>query len=74
MIRLTLTQVCDENLKPDYETVLDDREVPPEEVANVLREYVDHPNNSDWGGIRQLIVSFRGDDEINVTLYNGYNE
>ncbi len=74
MIRLTLTQVCDENLKMDYETVLDDREVPPEEVANVLKAYADHPNNSDWGGVRQLIVSFRGDNEINVTLYNGYNE
>ncbi|WP_432661311.1 hypothetical protein [Bacillus subtilis] len=74
MIRLTLTQVCDENLKPDYETVLDEREVAPEEVTNVLKEYTDHPNNSDWGGIRQLIVSFRGDNEINVTLYNGYNE
>ncbi|MED4579038.1 hypothetical protein P9480_09775 [Bacillus atrophaeus] len=74
MVRLTLTQIYDDNLKPDYETILDDREVPPEEVANVLKEYADHPNNSDWGGIRQLIVSFREADEINVMLYNGYNE
>lgn len=74
MVRLILTQIYDENLKLDYETILDDREVPPEEVASVLKEYVDHPNNSEWGGERQLIVSFGEGGEINVLLYNGYNE
>ncbi|MEC1384390.1 hypothetical protein P9D14_12775 [Bacillus velezensis] len=68
MVRMNLTQVSD-----NYGSTLDNREVPPEEVANVLKEYANHPNQSEYFG-RELLVSFNKDGDILVALYNGYIE
>ncbi|MED4523638.1 hypothetical protein P9257_05290 [Bacillus velezensis] len=67
MIRMILTQVSD-----GYGSTLDDREVSPEEVANVLKEYVNHPNNYEWMSGREILVSFNEGGDMLIALYNDH--
>lgn len=70
MVRLILNQVVGEDMRLDYDTILEDVEVPNEKVAEKLLEYADHERNSHG----ELIVRPISETEIRVTLYNGYNE
>lgn len=71
MVRMILKQLYNEKGWMDFDTVLDDREVKPEEVADTLKEYAQHPNNLED---RKLIVSFGKNGEMKVILYNGFYE
>ncbi|MEC3848650.1 hypothetical protein [Bacillus velezensis] len=67
MVRMILTQVSD-----NYGSTLDNREVPHEEVANVLKEYANHPNNYEWMRGREILVSFNEGGDMLVALYNDH--
>lgn len=67
MIRMILTQVSD-----GYGSTLDDREVPPEEVSDVLKQYVNHPNNYEWMRGREILVSFNEGGDMLIALYNDH--
>lgn len=71
MVRMILKQLYNEKGWMDFDTVLDDREVNPEKVADTLKEYAQHPNNLEDG---ELIVSFGENGEMKVILYNGFYE
>lgn len=70
MIRMVLTQACDEEGRFDFDTILEDRSVNPSEVASVLHEFAHHSRNE--GG--ELVVTSPNENEIYVMLYNGYIE
>lgn len=70
MVRLILNQVVGEDMRLDYDTILEDVEVPKEKLAEKLLEYANHKRNEQG----ELIVKPISETEIRVTLYNGYNE
>jgi len=68
VVRIVLTQAFDEQGRCDFDTVLFNDEVEPANVPRLLYEFVNHPNNNDYG---ELVVSMPSPNQINVMLYNG---